>query len=58
MFGAVVVRQHGVRERLVAEAVERRVVDRLPVSRPRRRTGLLEGAGGREDKEEFGHFRC
>ena len=52
MFGAVVVRQHGVRERLVAEAVEGRVVDRFPGCWPRRRGGLLEGAGGREDEEE------
>ena len=58
MFGAVVVRQHGVRERLVSEAVEGRVVDRFQGCwPPRRRGGLLEGAGGREDQKElFGHF--
>ena len=52
MLGAVVVRQHGVRERLVAQAVEGRVVDRFEGCWPRRRGGLLEGAGGREDEED------
>ena len=43
MLGAVVVGQHGVRERLVAEAVEGRVVDRFEVVD---RGGVCSRGGG------------